>query len=220
MQGELDRLRIEIEQLRAARKRLVLAADADRRRIERELHEGAQQHLAALAVKLQLAEPLVDADPAAAKSLLEEMGRDVQEAFDETARLAQRIYCPSLEAGGLAAALRSAAVSTGFAASVEVATGSTYPPEVAQAVYLCWLDVLEHAGGETRATVAVREEDGALAFEFVEAGALSAPSAGESGSTLDRLRDRVEALGGRLMVESVPGRSTRVHGSLPLSRRR
>jgi signal transduction histidine kinase len=172
----------------------------------------------ALAVNLQLAGPLVDADPAAAKALLDEMERDVQEALDETARLAQRIYYPLLEAGGLAAALRSAAASAGLAASVEVTAGSTYPPEIAQTVYLGWLEVLEQAGGEARETVTVREEDGALTFEFVEAGAFSVPAAGESDSALDRLRDRVEALGGRLTVESDPGRSTRICGSLPLSR--
>jgi signal transduction histidine kinase len=76
---------------------------------------------------------------------------------------------------------------------------------------LYWLEALAHAGGEARATVTVREEDGALIFEFVEAGArLAAAAAG--------LRDRVEALGGRLTIESDVGRGTRVYGSLPLSR--
>ena len=81
----------EIDDARA-RRRLVLAADADRRAIERELHEGVQQHLVALAVNLQLARQSADADPEAAKELLEQMGRDVQQALDETAQLAQRIY--------------------------------------------------------------------------------------------------------------------------------
>ena len=214
---ELERLRAEVAELRASRARLILAADADCRRIERDLHEGAQQHLVALAVNLQLAGPLVDADPAAAKALLEEMERDVQQALDEAAWLAQRIYPPLLEAGGLAAALRSAAVSAGIPASVNVAAGSTYAPEIARTVYLCWLEALENAGGEAPATVTVREENGALVFEFVETGAQLA-AAGECSTRLDRLRDRVEALGGRLTVESDAGRGTRVYGSLPLSR--
>ena len=83
-QESLDRLRLEVEELRASRERLVLAADADRRRIERDFHDGPQQHLVALAVNLELARRLADADPAAAKALLNEMGRDVQQALDET----------------------------------------------------------------------------------------------------------------------------------------
>ena len=214
----LDRLRVEVAELRASGERLVLAADADRRRIERDLHEGVQQHLVALAVKLQLAGPLVDAEPAAAKALLEEIGRDVQQALDETAGLAQRIYPSLLEAGGLAAELRSAAVCFGIPASVEVAPDLTYPPEIARTIYWGWFETLERAGDAARATVTVREEGGALTFEFAEEGARSAASAGGSDPRLDSLRDRVEALGGRLTVESDSGRGTRVYGSLPLSR--
>lgn len=207
----LDRLRLELAELRASRKRLVLAADADRRRIERDLHEGVQQHLVALAVNLQLAGQSLDADPAAAKALLAEMGRDVQQALDETAQLAQRIYPPLLEADGLAAALRSAAVSAGIRASFKVVAGANYPPEIARAVYWCCLEVLELAAAGARATVTVRDDEGALAFEVVQDGA-------RSDSGLDRLRDRVEALGGRLTIRSEPGRGIRVSGSLPLSR--
>lgn len=178
--------------------------------IERELHERVQQHLVALAVNLQLAAQSVEPDPAAAKTLLAEMGRDVQQALDETAQLAQRIYPPLLEAGGLVAALRSAAGSAGIRASLEVAAGTGYPPEVAGAVYWCCLEVLAHAGAGARATVTVRDEEGAVAFEVVLDGS-------RSNAGLDGLRDRVEALGGRLTIRSEPGRGTRVSGSLPLS---
>lgn len=219
LRAEVAELQAEVAELRAARARLIRAADADCHRIERDLHEGAQQHLVALAVRLQLAGPLVEANPAAATALLEEMGRDVQEALGEAARLAERIYTPLLEDGGLAAALRAAAVSAGIPASVDVAAGSTYAPEIPRTVYLCWLEVLEHAGGEGRATVTVREEDGALSFEFAEVGALSSTAAdGGWVARLEGLRDRVEALGGRLTVEREAGRGTRVYGSLPVSR--
>jgi signal transduction histidine kinase len=210
MRETLDRLHHEVAELRASRRRLVLAADADRRMIERELHEGVQQHLVALAVNLQLAEQSADADPAAARALLAEMARDVHDALDETAELARRIYPPLLEAGGLAAALRSAAGATGIRASLEVRGGASYPPEVAAAVYWCCLEAFEHAGAGARATVTVRDEDGAVAFEVVEDGS-------GSGAGLDRLRDRVEALGGRVTIRSEPGGGTHVAGSLPLS---
>jgi signal transduction histidine kinase len=169
-----------------------------------------QQHLVALAVNLQLAGRLADADPAAAKALLEAMEGDVQQALDETAQLAQRIYPPLLDAGGLAAALRSAASSVGVAASVEVAVHASYPPDIAATVYHTCLELLEHAGAGARVTVAVREEEAGLAFEVVEEGLRSDPE-------LDRLRDRVEALDGRLTIRSEPGPSTRVSGLVPRS---
>jgi signal transduction histidine kinase len=177
-----------------------------------------QQHLVALAVNLQLAGTLADADPAAAKTLLQEMGRDVQQALDETAQLAQRIYPPLPEAAGLAAALRSAAASAGIPVRVDVSAGASYPPEVVGTVYSCCLEVLEHAGAGTRVSVTVRDEEGALAFEVITEGACSAAAPPRPDAELDRLRDRIEALGGRLTIRSEPGRSTRVAGSLPLSR--
>ena len=164
------------------------------RSIEGELHETVQQQLVALAVKLQLAG---DSNPGAGKALLEEMQRDVQQAIEEAARLAQRIYPQLLEIGGLAAALRSAALSAGVAASVEVEAASTYAPEILRTVYLCWLEAL------------VREEHGRLTFEVAGAGGGSA--------RLDRVRDRVEALGGGLTLEPDAGRSTKLSGWLPVS---
>jgi signal transduction histidine kinase len=216
LQDLLDRLRLEVEELRASRERLVLAADADRRRIERDLHDGTQQNLVALAANLQLARRLADADPAAAKALLDEMGRDVQQALDETGKLAHRVYPPLLEAGGLAVALRTAAMSVGVSTHIEVTPGAGYPPEIAGAVYFSCLEVLERAGTGTRATVTVQDEERALAFEVVEDGAGSAETA--SDELLARLRDRVEALGGQLTLQSEPGGGIRVSGSLPLPR--
>ena len=193
-----------------SRERLVLAADADLRRIERDLHEGVQQHVVALAVNLQLAELLAVTDPPAAKTLLEKMRRDVQQAIDEAARLAERIYSPSLEMGNIAAALRAAAVSARTPASVEVEVDSGLPPVVARTVYLCWLETLERHHSEPRATMSVREGEGALSFEIV------ADTSSEAG--FEGLRDRVEALGGRLTIRPEPGHGVRLSGSLPLSR--
>ncbi len=216
LEESLDRLRLEVEELRASRERLVVAADTDRRRIERELHDGPQQHLVALAVNLQLARQRAGPDPAAAKALLYEMGRDVQHALEEVGKLAHRIYPPLLEAGGLAAALRSAAASIGVPSRIDVAADAVYPPEVAGAVYFCCLEVLERAGDGARATVAVRHEEEALVFEVREDGTGS--EATVSTEDLSCLRDRVEALGGQLTIRSEPGRGIRVSGSFSLSR--
>jgi signal transduction histidine kinase len=189
----------------------VLAADADRRAIERDLHDGVQQQLVSLAVNLQQASASVEGDPVAAKELLDRMAHDVQQALDEAARLAQRIYPPLLEARGLAAALRAAAVSAGVRASVEVAPGLSCAPEVAGTIYQSWLEALGHAGDDAPAAVSLREDEGALTFELVA-------DFGRSDPEFVRLRDRVAALGGRLTIRSEPGGGTRVVGSLPLSR--
>ena len=205
----LDRLRHEVEGLRASRARLVRAGDDDRRRIERALHDGVHQQLIALAVSLQLARGLADTDRAGTQALLAEMERDVQQALDETARLAQAIHPPLLEARDLGAALRVAAASRGVTASVEIGARGDRASEALAAVYFCWLEVIDHA--EDAVTITVREADDALVFEITAGGA-------GSGVRLDVLRDRVEALGGRLAVEETPGRGTRIAGSLPLSR--
>jgi signal transduction histidine kinase len=210
VQGKLEQARVELEELRASLKRLVLAADADRRMVERELHDGVQQHLIALAVNLQLAEQAAGSDPAAAKTLLEEMGRDVQHALDETSLLAQRLYPGILEAGGLGTLLRSAAVSAGVPASVNVDAPANYPPEVVMTLYQCWLNMLACGSIETPARIRVRESEDALAFEVVG-------NAAWSDADLDYLRDRVEALGGRLAITPGSGGGTRLSGSLPLS---
>jgi signal transduction histidine kinase len=202
LEKSIERLRREVAELRASRTRLVLAADAHRREIERELHDGAQQDLVGLAVNLQQVRRLVTTDPAAAGALVDEMRRDVHEGLDRLRALAERIYPPQLEAGGLRVALRTAAANAGVRARVEVAVGGACPAELAVTVYLCWVEALERIGDGASATIAVRDEDETLVFE------ISADVAG-----LDTVKDRVEALGGCLTIAS-----GRVAGSLPLSR--
>jgi signal transduction histidine kinase len=211
VQSELDRLRVEIERLRAARERLVLAADADRRAIERDLHDGVHQLLVALAASLQLARLAADSDPAAVNALLEEMDRNVRQALDETALLVQRIYPSTLELSGLAALLRSAAVNADVPATVDVAAGSSYPPEVGMTIYSCWLALIARGSSDRPVTIRVSEGGNALTFELVG-------EAAESDADLDRLQDRVEALGGRLTSEPEPGGGIHLSGSLPLRR--
>jgi len=189
---------------RNQQERLVLAADADRRTIERELHGGVHQYLVALATTVQLARRAADSDPAAVDALLDEMERDVRRALDETSLLAQRIYPSALELGGLAALLRSAAVQAGVPATVDVGAESSYAPEIALTVYLCWLAAL--ASAKSQARIGVKEVDDTLTFAL---------AADVLGTDFDRLRDRVEALGGSLAIESEQG-GIRLSGSLPL----
>jgi len=186
-----------------APERLVLAADADRRALERELHQGVQQHLVALALSLQLARQAVDSDPDTVKSLLDDMRRDVQRATDEAVLLAQRIYPATLELGGLAALLRAAAVSAGVSATVDVDGDSSYPPEIGMTLYLCWLALLARGRDDGAVTIEVRRSETGVAFEL--GGNVTADA------DLAALQDRVEALGGRLSIE--PG--SRISGSLP-----
>ena len=200
-------MRREIEELRASRTRLALAADAERRAIERALHEGVQQDLVGLAANLEVAAGSVDSDPAAAKVLLEELQREARRALTEMQELAQRILPPLLEAGGLVAELRAAASRTGVPA--RIAADAAPPPEIAGAVYFCVLDVFERAPAGTPVDVNVRGEEGAVAFEIdVE---------DDLGSERRASHDRVEALGGRVTITARDGRTT-VTGSLPLSR--
>ena len=211
----LDRLRSEVAELRASRQRFAVADDAERRGIERELHDGPQQTLVALAVNLQLALDLLDRDPAAATELLEAMRGDVQRALDETASLAHRIYPPLLEAGGLAAALRVAAVNAGVRAKIDVAGVDGCLPELAGAVYFCCHAALERVGAGGRVTIAARTADDALVFEVIqEARSVAAPG---SDRAFEHLCDRVEALGGQLSFRSEPGHGLRLSGSLPVS---
>ena len=206
VRGELEALRLEIAELRASRRRLALTADGERRSIERTLHEGVQQLLIALAANLEIAAASVDSDPAAARKLLDEIGEDTRRTLEETRKLAEQIYPPLLEAGGLVPALRAAAASADVKTRIDVVAGTTCPPEIAGAVYFCCLDVLSRAAPGTPGAISVRNQEGAVAFEIVAGCDVDA----------ERLRDRIEAFGGSVTIAARPGGETSVAGSLPL----
>jgi signal transduction histidine kinase len=211
---ELDALRLEVAELRASRRRLAMGSNAERRNMERELHEGVQQLLVALAANVELAAASVDGDPASAKELLAEIAEDARETLEAARKLAERIYPPLLDPGGLVpgglvATLRAAAARADVPTTIHVAPGTTCPPEIASAVYFCFVEVLERAAAGTTAAISVRNEEGVVAFEIVAEGDLDAERL--------PLRDRVEALGGRLTITEVSGGEIRVAGSLPLS---
>ena len=208
-QPTLDRLRREIEELRASRKRLALVADAERRDIERALHEGVQQDLVGLAANLEVAAGSVESDPAGAKALIDELQREARRALTEMQELASRIFPPLLQAGGLVAELRAAASRAGVPARIDVDVDASSPPEIAGAVYCCALDLFERVPAGTPVVVSVRGEEGSLAFEI--------QADGDLGSERRAPHDRVEALGGQVTI-TAGGNRTTVAGSLPLAR--
>ena len=208
---EVDRLRDELIELRASRRRLSEAAHADRRAIERELHDGIQQYLVALAMELRRLGTLVDRDASAAGDLLDEMTANVREALDEATRLASRIYPAMLEGRGFASALRSVASDAGVTSAVDVPAVVEYPPDITAALYWTWVEALSSAQPGSEAAMSLVEVDGGLTFEI-------AIAAGLAERDLERLRDRLEALDGHVQVQDGEGGGARVQGWLPLPR--
>jgi signal transduction histidine kinase len=205
---ELDELRLEIAELRASRMRLLLAADAERRSIERVMHDGLQQLLVGLAADVELASRSIETDPKRAMRHLAEVRRDLGQALEAARTLAHRIH-PALEAGDLGVALRSAAADAGVRTTIDVVVGPSIPSEIAVAVYFSCLEVLRSAAA-TASTVTARERDGGVTFEIVADGKIE--------GTGSALRDRAEALGGTLTIRSEPGPRTVWTGFLPLER--
>lgn len=216
-----DELRLELDELRASRARVVAAADAERLSIERDLHDGPQQHLVALAVNLQLARQLVDSDPDGARELLDAIGRDVREALENVRELAHRIYPPLLLDRGLAEALRAAAAAAGIPTTVEADAIDRCPPELEAAAYFCCLEALgnaaRHGGPGVRATVRVWREPFVLRFDVADNGVGMAATK-PHGAGLNGIGDRLAAIDGHLTVVTEPGRGTCVSGTVPLPR--
>lgn len=221
LRASLDQVKRQTEQLRASRARVVSAADAERRRIERDLHDGAQQQLIALAVNLRLARELGGSDPAQATSVLEQLGSDLEAALNELRELAHGIYPPLLADRGLAEALSAVAARAPVRTRLETVAIGRYPPPLEATVYFCCLEALQnagkHAGRAATATLSVRETEGALLFEVSDDGAGFEPSRSESGAGLANMTDRLGAIGGTLRIDSSPGRGTRIAGTIPLS---
>jgi len=223
LQTTLVELRRQADDLRQSRARVVAAADAERRRIERDLHDGVQQRLVALGLKARLAHELVRGDPTAAADVLAELGSDVERAVDELRTLAHGIYPPLLAQRGLGAALADAGRHAGLPVQVAVETAGRYPPDVESAVYFCCREALQnaakHCGAGAQVSLAVREVQGALVFEVADDGAGFDPRGARNGAGLTNMVDRVGAIGGRLRVESRPGEGTRVLGTIPIPSR-
>ena len=221
LEESLHRLRQQAVELQASRGRLVAAADEERRRIERNLHDGAQQHLVALAVKVRLVEQLGERDPERAKTLMGQLQEDVKLAIEELRALAHGIYPPLLSSAGLGEAMSAACRRAPLPATLEADAVGRYAPEVEAAVYFCCLEALQnaakHAGPGASAHVRIWEEAGGLLFEISDDGEGFESSHDGEGAGLTNMRDRLGAVGGTLRFESATGHGTRINGAVPVS---
>ena len=208
-----------VADLRDSRRRIVAAQDERARKLERNIHDGAQQQLVALAVKLGLVERVVRTDAAAAESMLAEAKVETNDALENLRDLARGIYPPLLADQGLAAALRSQARKAAIPVEVEPDGIGRYPEETEAAVYFSCLEALQNVAkyaAASSATVRLAQSNGSLTFEVIDDGHGFDPEAAERGSGLQGIADRLAALGGTLAVRSAPGEGTTIAGALPV----
>ncbi len=205
--------------LRASRQRIVAAQDEERRRLERNIHDGAQQHLVALAVKLRLAKTALLKDPEHGRRMLEEIRGEVDAALDTLRSLALGIYPTLLEEQGLPAALAAQYTRGDVPVRMETDGIGRYPIELEAAVYFCTLEALQNATKYARAsaiTIAFHERDGALEFSVSDDGVGFQVGTG-GGTGIQGMRDRMAVFGGDAGIDSTPGGGTTVRGRVPIA---
>jgi signal transduction histidine kinase len=210
-------LQATIEDLRASRRRLVQAQDEERHRIERNLHDGAQQQLVALTIQISLLED--DAgDPAGVLKMAGELRSGLHAALDDLRALARGIYPPLLADQGLVPALKAQASKAPLPVLIEADGIGRYPRDAEAAVYFCILEALQNVAKyshASRATVAVSCPDSHLEFSITDDGAGFEPANVTHGTGLQGMTDRLAAVGGSLRILSQTGHGTTVSGTLP-----
>jgi signal transduction histidine kinase len=215
-------LMARLEDLRASRQRLVKAQDEAARRLERNIHDGAQQQLVALAVKIRLADAMIGRDDERAHTMLAELQSDAGDALDDLRDLARGIYPPLLADQGLAVALEAQARKSPVPVTVEANGVGRWPQDIEAAVYFCCLEALQNIGkyaSARTASVHLRNGGGDLTFEVMDDGAGFDPSSTGYGTGLQGIADRLDALGGSLEVRSAPGHGTTIVGRVPAPER-
>ena len=208
-----------IDDLKASRVRLVATQNEERRRIERNIHDGAQQQLVALAVKLRLTDTLVGRDEAKAHDLLAELQSDTTQTLEDLRDLARGIYPPLLADKGLAAALESQVRKAAVPVTLETDGVGRYAQETEAAGYFSCLEALQNVAKyaeASTATVRLAQANGSLVFEVADDGVGFDPAAAERGSGLPGIADRIAALGGTLDVRSAPGAGATLTGTIPV----
>jgi signal transduction histidine kinase len=216
--GLTEELMARLGELRASRQRLVTAQDDERRRLERNIHDGAQQQLVALAVKLRLAEQALDRDEGAAKGLLHQVRSETADALENLRDLARGIYPPLLADKGLAVALGAQAGRAPVPTTVEYGRIGRYTQEAEAAVYFCALEALNNVAkyaDAARASIRLSASDGELRFEVSDDGRGFDPSDPPRGTGLQGMTDRLDAQGGSLKVRSARGAGTTISGWVP-----
>ncbi|MGO9219288.1 MAG: histidine kinase [Streptosporangiaceae bacterium] len=207
-----------LEEIRASRRRLVAAQDEERRRIERNIHDGAQQQLVALAIKLSITESMIGTDTDGERELLAELRQDAAGAVEDLRDLARGIYPPLLASEGLTAALAAQARKSPVPTSVTADGVGRYPQDLEAAVYFCVLEALQNVAkyaGASRAEVRLAASGGDLRFEVTDDGAGFDPESRGYGTGLQGMVDRLHAHGGTLAVRSSPGAGATIAGRLP-----
>jgi signal transduction histidine kinase len=216
-------LKASIADLAASRTRIVETADAERQRIEHSLHDGAQQHLVGMRLRLELAAELIRRDPERGVHMLAEIGQQMDEALEEVRNLAKGVYPPLLPEHGLGEAIRSVNRRSPWPASLDVSRIGRYPSDTEAAVYFCCLEALQnitkHAGPAVGGAIHLWEDGERLHFEVSDEGVGFAQDAVEPGEGLINMRDRIEAAGGTVGVRSRRGDGTVVRGSVPITSR-
>ena len=209
-------LQANVDELRASRRRLVEAQDEERRKIERNLHDGAQQQLVALTVQLGLLERLAD-DPERVRQMATQLQGGLRDALDDLRDLARGIYPPLLADKGLAVALEAQGRKAAVPTTIEPDGVGRYPREVEAAVYFCALEAMQNVAkyADARsATVRLAERDGRLVFEIEDDGRGFDADATTYGTGVQGMADRLDAIGGTLDIRSAPGEGTVVRGEI------
>ncbi|HEX6401140.1 MAG TPA: histidine kinase [Actinomycetota bacterium] len=211
-----------VEDLRTSRQRLVAAQDEERRRLERNIHDGAQQQLVALAVKARLAGQLAERDPAKTVELLAQIEAETQTALEDLRDLARGIYPPLLADRGLVAAIEAQSRKSQLGVEVEADGLGRFPADVEATVYFCTLEALQNIAkyaAADRTVIRLARANGSLSFEVEDDGLGFDPTTVGSGSGLQGMADRLAAVGGSLDIRSAPGRGTTVAGRVPVAGR-
>jgi signal transduction histidine kinase len=208
-----------IEDLRGSRRRIVAAQDERARKLERDIHDGAQQQLVALQVKIRLADATVERDASKTHELLAELHREANDALENLRDLARGIYPPLLADKGLPTALEAQARKSPLPVEVKGDGTGRYTPEIEAAVYFSCLEALQNVAKYAKASrvvVRLAQADGTLSFEVRDDGSGFDPASTGYGTGLQGIADRLAALGGELVVTSAPGDGTAVAGRLPV----
>jgi len=221
LQARVAQLADQADELRASRMRIVQAHDAERRRLERNIHDGAQQHLVALAVKLRLARGVAGKDPSQAASMLHTLAEETGRARETLLDLASGIYPAALEEHGIAEALRRQGSANGARLAVEADGIGRFPIETEAAVYFVCLEAMQNAAKYAHAsalTVTLRRSVDEVTFSVRDDGIGFDPTTVRRGVGMRSMSDRIQTLEGSVEVRSASGRGTVVAARLPLTR--